>query len=222
MYYVYRFLDEESKVLYVGRTENINERLTKQHFTQRGHLPQDCYKSTKSVEYCEINSRSEMKIYELYLINYHKPSYNVQDNTSEVFQFTLPEIQWVKYEGEKERSEQEEIKRCEKKVKNLRRIVRKYREKDKLVVNESDRLVKEVGNHMKVIDYVIQRAEVKYDQDSLVKLLLDIGYFCDVVVQGKEYKKSDYYKDNGWGTEERENILWEFIDRRENIKCQQK
>ena len=39
--YVYRFIDTTGKVIYIGKTINIHNRI-KQHF-RAGHLPIECY-----------------------------------------------------------------------------------------------------------------------------------------------------------------------------------
>ena len=41
MYYVYRFLDKDNEIIYVGKTYNLETRL-KTHFGKKGHLPEEC------------------------------------------------------------------------------------------------------------------------------------------------------------------------------------
>ena len=35
---VYRFLDDTKKTIYIGVSDNIDRRMTKEHFTKNGHL----------------------------------------------------------------------------------------------------------------------------------------------------------------------------------------
>ena len=36
-YYIYRFLDEEENILYIGRTNDLERRILAEHFTDLGH-----------------------------------------------------------------------------------------------------------------------------------------------------------------------------------------
>jgi excinuclease UvrABC nuclease subunit len=98
MCYVYRFFDEEDKVIYVGLTENIVNRLTKQHFTSNGHLPKSCYDRCERIEYTKVNSPNEMRIYELYFISKHQPEYNTIFAGGGSLTFQLPELEWVNWD----------------------------------------------------------------------------------------------------------------------------
>ncbi|UUV46551.1 nucleotide excision repair endonuclease [Bacillus phage vB_BanS-Thrax3] len=94
-FYVYRFLNKFNQVIYIGRTNNLKRRLEQEHFSKEGHLPRECYDECAVVEYMELSSESEMKIYELYLINKYNPRYNVMENRNDDFKFILEE-QWTK------------------------------------------------------------------------------------------------------------------------------
>lgn len=80
MYYVYRFLNKNNKVIYIGKTQGkIGNRLGI-HFGVSGHLPKDCYNSTKTIEYIELYTKLDMDIKELYYIGKWKPLYNADYN----------------------------------------------------------------------------------------------------------------------------------------------
>jgi hypothetical protein len=97
-FYVYRFIDESNCIIYIGRTTNMDNRMLYQHFTNKGHLKKECYEKTKKVEYAKLISESEMKIYELYLINKCNPIYNSKDKNNDFFSFELPNLKWKKYD----------------------------------------------------------------------------------------------------------------------------
>ncbi|UGO50977.1 GIY-YIG nuclease family protein [Bacillus phage vB_BanS_Nate] len=97
-FYVYRFLNKLNEVIYVGRTNNLKRRMTYEHFSKYGHLPQQCYQECGTVEFMEIESETEMKIYELYLINKYNPKYNVIENKNDDFTFNLEE-HWTEYKN---------------------------------------------------------------------------------------------------------------------------
>lgn len=77
-YYVYRFLNEDNKVIYVGRTMNVASRMTT-HFSKRGHLPSGCYEQVKRIDYLTLKTKNDMKIKELYYIGKYMPEFNTQD-----------------------------------------------------------------------------------------------------------------------------------------------
>ena len=56
---MYRLLDIEGKVIYIGRTNNINMRILKEHFTNNTYFPNECYLETEKVEYTEVINESE-------------------------------------------------------------------------------------------------------------------------------------------------------------------
>ncbi|MBP1565974.1 MAG: GIY-YIG nuclease family protein [Oscillospiraceae bacterium] len=97
-YYLYRFLNEQDNVLYIGRTNDIRRRIIKEHFTKNTHLSKECYAETIKVEYSEFNNESEEVAYEAILINKIKPKYNVQFKDNAKFNIKLPEIKWQPFE----------------------------------------------------------------------------------------------------------------------------
>lgn len=97
-FYVYRFLDKDDNTIYIGRTKNLERRLTQEHFTSYGHLSKNCYDECESIEYMEFDVETEMKIYELYFINYYNPKYNVMENKNDNFTFSLEE-HWTEYKN---------------------------------------------------------------------------------------------------------------------------
>lgn len=93
-YYLYRFLDKEKNILYIGRTNDIARRILKEHFTPNTHLPSKCYLETECVEYAEFQNESEEVAYEAILINQIRPKYNTQFKDDAEFEISLPEIVW--------------------------------------------------------------------------------------------------------------------------------
>ena len=39
---LYRFMDIDGKIIYIGRTNDIERRILKEHFTDNTHLPNQC------------------------------------------------------------------------------------------------------------------------------------------------------------------------------------
>jgi hypothetical protein len=95
-FYIYRFIDKKGKIIYIGLTSQKLDYRLSQHFNG-GHLPGNCYQSVDAIEYSRVNSASEMRIYEIYLINKHSPEFNVEFNRAEHIGFSLPELTWTSY-----------------------------------------------------------------------------------------------------------------------------
>ena len=96
-YYVYRFLDKDNNIIYIGKTNNLNRRMTGQHFSHRGHLTRECYVETEKIEYSQYKSSNMMSVYEIFLINRHTPRYNQEFNYAESMDIVLPEPIWTDY-----------------------------------------------------------------------------------------------------------------------------
>ncbi len=91
---VYKFLDENNEVLYVGRTGNITGRIRSQHFSYNGHLPDKCYQQTTLVLYSKCLNEDDVKIKERYLVNKLKPKFNDHMNNGSDFNFIIDDFVW--------------------------------------------------------------------------------------------------------------------------------
>lgn len=89
-FHVYRFLDVENQIIYVGKTNNIKNRM-RQHFGKNGHLPEECYEQVSLVECIELDSESDMSVLELYFINKWKPVYNSSKKYSSIMSIEIDE-----------------------------------------------------------------------------------------------------------------------------------
>lgn len=79
-YYLYRFLNKERDIIYIGKTDNIVTRM-KQHFGGKGHLSDDIYEDVASIEFLEFETKADMDFLELYFINTFKPVGNTKSLT---------------------------------------------------------------------------------------------------------------------------------------------
>lgn len=78
--YVYRFIDGNNKVIYVGKTNNLDRRFG-QHFNKSGHLPKECYNSVWKMEYIKVDSELNALLLETYYINKYRPKFNRLNKT---------------------------------------------------------------------------------------------------------------------------------------------
>lgn len=103
MYYVYRFLDGLGDIIYVGRTKSGIKSRMRQHFSDAGHLPNECYNSVHLVEYIELKSQIDMYIKELYYIDKWKPVYNSTNKYEEDSDIRIEgDDKWVQYKSKKD------------------------------------------------------------------------------------------------------------------------
>lgn len=72
--YVYRFLNADEEIIYIGSCGDLFKRL-RQHF-EHGHLGDYCYNQVLYVDYAEFRSRTEAYMYEQYEIAEYQPEFN--------------------------------------------------------------------------------------------------------------------------------------------------
>lgn len=72
-YYIYKHLDKNNDILYIGQTINIDRR-QKEHTLQSSWATQ-----INRVEYAEVTDGLLMDIYEKYYIDIYSPKYNLKD-----------------------------------------------------------------------------------------------------------------------------------------------
>ena len=70
-FHVYKFINNEDKVLYIGRTSNLKLRLE-----THDHLPKECYSAVDRIEIVELDNEKDMCNAEGYFIDLYKPIYN--------------------------------------------------------------------------------------------------------------------------------------------------
>lgn len=93
---VYRFIDGKGNIIYVGKTVNINNRM-QQHFSDKGHLPKECYNSVAKIEYQKYKTESDSLIMETYYITKYSPKYNKLGQSRDFPTITFDEKNWKIY-----------------------------------------------------------------------------------------------------------------------------
>ena len=91
---VYRFLDSNGNVIYIGQAQDLKNRLG-----SHTHLPKECYSERKSIEYTTFSTKDEMDLAERYYIPKIKPKYNVDLKEKEIaFNIDIfDNAKWYKY-----------------------------------------------------------------------------------------------------------------------------
>ncbi|WP_378952600.1 GIY-YIG nuclease family protein [Pelosinus sp. sgz500959] len=100
-YVVYKFIDDNNQIIYVGKTIRLPARMV-QHFKADSHLTDECYDNVKYIFYSSLKTKVEMDIYEIYLIDKFRPQYNIKSlyEQEEISSIVLPELVWKKYHNE--------------------------------------------------------------------------------------------------------------------------
>lgn len=93
VYYVYRLMDKDDNILYIGKTEDLNRRI-KSHFST-SHLPKECINSIEKVEYIVMSLPTLMHIREIYYISLFKPKYN------NVYNYDEPAVKLTEFLNDK-------------------------------------------------------------------------------------------------------------------------
>ena len=91
-YYVYRFLDNTNKVIYTGRTYNLEVRLFK-HFGSRDQNLIKRNKRTEKIEYVSFNKKTYCALYEVFLINLWTPEFNTDSKYEEEIDPNLLDVE---------------------------------------------------------------------------------------------------------------------------------
>ena len=95
---VYRFVDKNGKILYVGSTELLLKHRLSSH--NCGHLCDCCKKSTDKVEYIVFPTLMDIRVAELYYINKYQPPYNTQHKHLDGISYTIDQLDnmdWTEY-----------------------------------------------------------------------------------------------------------------------------
>lgn len=96
MAYVYRFLDINEKVIYVGYTGQTLDKRIAQHF-EKGHLDKECYKSIARIEYQHYKTKADAQIMEVVEINRYKPKFNKLNKQNDSLTLNVEEKEWKTY-----------------------------------------------------------------------------------------------------------------------------
>ena len=81
-YRVYRFLDKDNHILYIGKSKRFKSRML-DHLRGNSNVGKECISKIKRIEFLDFSNECDMDIFEIYAINYFQPLYN-KSNKSRV------------------------------------------------------------------------------------------------------------------------------------------
>ena len=82
MFYIYRFVDKDNKIIYIGKTKQS----LRYRFSQHVHLPESCYSKVSRIEYLECQTEADMSMKEIFYINIYRANGLAEYNVSDVSQ----------------------------------------------------------------------------------------------------------------------------------------
>lgn len=94
-YYIYKLLNINDEVIYVGQTTNMNKRMYDHKINNYKNW--DLYSNIYKIRYAEVESDYHMNIYEIHYICKYDPKYNIQFKTNNKKLFNLPEVKWKQF-----------------------------------------------------------------------------------------------------------------------------
>ncbi|MCR1851092.1 GIY-YIG nuclease family protein [Paeniclostridium sordellii] len=89
---IYRFLDEDENIIYIGKAKNLKKRLE-----SHNHLSDECYSERAYIDYACFENEYEMDFAERYYIQKSNPKYNSK-LADKPISFTSTELDNVKFE----------------------------------------------------------------------------------------------------------------------------
>lgn len=192
-YYVYKFLNKDGDIIYIGKTQKLKNRMMQQHFTLNSHLYSGVYFQTEKVMAAELISHEEMDIYERYLINIHSPRHNTRMKNNDAFSFELPALNWEEIPFSTSKMEKQLMREIEKAMIETSPIsqseIEQMEDSDANIQTERDE-VNKFGyihiqkNNTSILSLRLKRNRDKYSSGH--RLRLDKNPYCRYIVVNNE------------------------------------
>ncbi|WP_312288229.1 GIY-YIG nuclease family protein [Terrisporobacter sp.] len=84
-FYLYRFLDADGNILYIGKSINLKLRIDC-HLSKVSNVPSECIDNIAAIEMLETLSQADMDFKELYYIKRYAPKYNIVFNNGDILE----------------------------------------------------------------------------------------------------------------------------------------
>ncbi len=158
MGYIYRFLNRNGEIIYVGKTEqsSLDNRIL-----THSHLPVEAYIEKKNIECFKLTSKADLAIYEMYYINKFQPKFNTASKYKGEMQLKLPELQWTEYSREKTATNKNKSEAARnRKISYAQNRIVKFAEEIELL-KECEKLVSDMISYFKIKQELITNENVK-------------------------------------------------------------
>lgn len=147
MHCVYRFINEDNEIIYIGRTSQGMDKRMGQHFSSNGHLAIDGYRAVERIEYAELPTKADVDVVEKYLVSTLRPVYNKEFmNSGQMTVEVKVNLNWTSYPYIKKqnlrRNPQEINRDLRSEIEKLRIERNNFKERSDILKKEMDILVK--------------------------------------------------------------------------------
>jgi len=166
-YNLYKYVDADGKILYVGKTTQLlSQRINQHNFEQAKYLAK-----TDHIEYVEVKNEADLSLYEIYYINLYMPQYNISQKLDQPT-IVMPELQWHRYIKNQEVPQINNISKTNKPEKKAR------------CVKSADEIA--IISHKQRITYLTNRiVKEKESIQSILEILHYIEAMNDITVGSK-------------------------------------
>lgn len=195
-HYVYKFLNSDNEVIYIGRTSEGIKRRIYSHFNQ-GHLPNECYRGVDKISYCTFQTKTESRIIEQYLINIYKPIYNTEfkEYKNLAIKIDLSDVKWRNHQFKTiSQLEEENTQRVNGELRDQNSKLSKTNEQLRKEVNSKNDRIEKLENALKLklsipdsssINQMEQINHIyKFNSDD-VEELLNYNLFSHIIFVGE-------------------------------------
>lgn len=212
MYTVYKHLNENEEVIYIGKSKSLLYR-------QRQHKKNaEWFCEVDSIEYCTFSSKSEMDLVEVYLINTLSPKYNKKDKRNDMFvSLKLDELNWLQFDMcEVELDEVQKYKFSKNKI--IENFI-KENVKCGMYITTIYKEIIEVESYFKLHNMDSNLLLQKVDKISMdnCKLKTEFGYVYDFK-NIHLYELTERYEINGFYFNSYKHVYKDFKHRNKDIK----
>lgn len=197
-YCVYRFIDKNKKIIYIGYTEDIYTRMNG-HFSSKNRLDKTgIYNEVKIVEYISMPSKTEAQFLEKYFISKFSPKYNSKGNLGDNETFLIEfknDFEWKNFNLELFRTHPKlkEFSFYDKNMKNTykmkRSLVKESELEEVYVLKRGDKFLSKNGK-----ECTISRVKINKTFNDALRFLKKYDHRGDCrIVKIFYQEKEDFY-----------------------------
>lgn len=175
---VYRFINRENEVIYVGMTSNLKARIAKHLSNESRFVTEDfSIEDIKRVDYLELQNEQECKLVEAYYINKHKPRFNISIPGEKIFidenahawiSFKLADSIFISKDNQTEERKREIL---EEKIEKLTSKLALQKSKIKYLEEEHAFSREKNLEAERLLDFLMRKVEMLESKEAAIKKL---------------------------------------------------
>lgn len=144
---IYRFLNENNEIIYIGKAKNLKNRLNSHH-----HLPNECYEERKKIEFTMFETEDDMDFAERYYIPKIKPKYNdiFKERAMTLSIDKFDDAKWYKY-TKSLKIKEDELEGFQTNLSEVNDAIKLLKSKISIIVSKMDNIDKQQDDIIKEI-----------------------------------------------------------------------